>query len=329
MVTMAQFHLGIDVSKAKLDLALRRPDGKLRNKVCLNTPAGFDALLTWLQAQGISADDYAQTHVCMEATGIYWEAVAEFLANQGMTVSVINPCQIKAFATSLLVRTKTDRVDARLIAQFCHERQPDPWQAPSPAEQTLRALVLRLDALQAMHTQESNRLQVCRPILHDKIAEHMAFLDQEIKVLAKLIRQHIDNDDDLKKKRDLLDSIPGIGERTLAILLAFVGSTERFKNAREVAAFGGLDPRQHQSGTSVLGPTRLSKIGHAFLRKALYMPAMVTLYKTQWGQVFRQRLASAGKPPKLIIGAMMRKLAHVAFGVLKSQQPFNPALHGA
>jgi transposase len=94
-------------------------------------------------------------------------------------------------------------------------------------------------------------------------------------------------------------------------------------------AFAGLNPAQHESGTSVHGKARISKVGHAFLRKALYWPAVVALYKTAWGKVFRDRLAAAGKPPKLIIGAMMRKLLHVAFGVLKTQTTFNPALHGA
>jgi transposase len=133
---------------------------------------------------------------------------------------------------------------------------------------------------------------------------------------------------DLGPKQKLLISIPGIGEHTVAILLAYYAHPEHFHNARQAAAFAGIDPRQHESGSSVHGKPRLSKIGHAFLRKSLYMPAMATLYKTAWGQRFRQRLAAAGKAPKLIIGAMMRKLIHVAFGVLKSGKPFDPARHG-
>lgn len=326
---MPAFHLGIDIAKAKFDCALRRPDGKFRSKVCPNTPAGFQALLTWLAAQGIALHDLPALHACMEATGIYWEALAEFLAGHGVIVSVVNPAQIKAYGTSCMVRTKTDAVDARLIAAFCLERAPKPWQPPSPAEQTLRALVLRLEALQVMHTQETNRLEVARPVLRDPIAAHIEWLDKEIKALAKIIRDHIDGDSGLKGKRDLLDSIPGVGERTLAILLAYYATPERFQHARQAAAFAGLDARQHESGSSVKGKPRLSKIGHGFLRKALYMPAMVALYKTDWGKRFRQRLELAGKPPKLIIGAMMRKLIHVAFGVLKSNTPFDPALHGA
>lgn len=318
------FHcLGIDVAKAKLDCALRLPDGKHRNKVVDNNASGFKTLLEWLDKHGAST-----AHVCMEATGVYWEAAAIYLAQQGLPVSVVNPAQIKAFGASRLVRTKTDRVDAQLIASFCFERQPPLWQAPSASEQALRALVLRLDALQAMRTQESNRLDVARDAVKAGIASHIAWLDAEIKKLAEQIRQHLDNDPGLKDKQALLDSIPGLGERTIAVLLAFYGDSQRFANARQAVAFAGLDPRQHESGTSVRGKPRLSKVGHTFLRKALYMPAMVALHKTTWGKAFRQRLANAGKPPMLIIGAMMRKLIHVAFGVLKSRQPFNPALHG-
>lgn len=315
--------LGIDVSKDKLDCSLWIED-KYKSKVVSNNPQGFGDLLNWLHKW--QADS---PHVCMEATGIYWEACAEFLAAHEMKVSVVNPAQIKAFGGSRLVRTKTDAVDARLIAEFCLRMTPEAWQPSSPAEQALRALVQRLDALQRMHTQESNRLGVAREAVRLGIVNHLGWLDQEIAALIQQIRTHIDDDAELKHQRDLLDSIPGVGERTIAAILAFGASPDHFANARQCVAFAGLNPKQHQSGSSVNGKPRMSKVGHALLRKTLYMPAMVTLYNTAWGKVFRNRLAAAGKPPKLIIGAMMRKLLHVAFGVLKSGRPFNSALHGA
>jgi transposase len=316
------YQLGIDVAKAKLDCALRQADGKLRHKVVDNQAKGFKALVEWLHKLGAP-----NPHVCMEATGVYWEAVAEYLAAQGLRVSVVNPSQIKAFGASRLVRTKTDKVDAQLIAQFCHERMPPPWQAPSPHEQALRAMVLRLEALQAMRIQESNRLEVAREAVKVRIETHLNWLDQEIKALTQLIRAQIDDDPGLKDQQTLLNSIPGVGEHTIATLLAFYAGFERFDNARAAVAFAGLNPRLRESGSSVRGKPRLSKVGHAFLRKALYMPAMCTLYKTDWGRRFRERLEAAGKPKMLIIGAMMRKLIHVAFGVLKSGKRFDPALH--
>lgn len=318
------FYFGIDVAKAKLDCALRLANGKYKDKVVPNNPAGFQALSEWLVKQGAT-----DLHVCMEATGIYWEGIAGYLATQGMTVSVVNPAQIKAYGASRLVRTKTDRVDARLIAEFCCERRPDAWEAPSASEQELRALVLRLEALQNMHTQEDNRLKVAPGTVATDIAAHVEWLDKEIAKVKRKIGDHIDGDPGMKGKSDLLDSIPGVGPNTIAMLLAFCLHPGRFDNARQATAYAGLDPRQHQSGSSVNGKPRMSKVGHSIIRKILYMPSMVTLYRTAWGKRFHARLALAGKPPKLVIGAMMRKLIHVAFGVLKSGKPFDQALHQA
>lgn len=314
--------LGIDVAKAKLDVALRLPDGKFRSKVIENTPAGFATLSTWLENHDVEA-----LHVCMEATGTYWEAVAEYFCDAGFTVSAVNPAQIKAFGSARLVRTKTDKVDARLIAEFCLSQQPEPWQAPSPAIRELRALVVRRSALDAMRTQERNRLLVAREVVQKGIQSHLEHLEKAIAEVEAAIRRKIDDDPGLKEQRDLLDSIPGLGDKTIPVLLSYYGGPLRFDKAKEAAAFAGLDPRQHESGSSVRGKPRLSKIGHAGLRKALYMPAMVAMTRTAWGRAFRDRLASAGKAPMVIIGAMMRKLVHVAYGVLKSGTPFNPKFH--
>ena len=316
--------LGIDVAKAKLDVALKRPNGQLRTNIFENSPQGFEALSAWLATESITA-----LHVCMEATGTYWEAIAEYLADAGYCVSVVNPAQIQAFASAIRVRTKTDRVDARLIADFCQAHAPAPWQAPSPALRELRALTARREALIALRTQEHNRLLVAREAVREGIEAHLVYLAQAIATVETAIRCRINDDPDLKAQHDLLDTVPGLGEKTIPVLLAHFGGTPRFDRAKQAAAYAGLDPRHRESGSSVHGKPRLSKIGHRALRKALYMPAMVTLTKTAWGRAFRDRLATAGKPPMLIIGAMMRKLIHVAFGVLKSGVAFNPQLQGA
>jgi transposase len=299
-------------------------DKKFRNKVFANSAAGFAELSAWLKAH---APD--RVHACMEATGTYWEAAAQYLADAGHTVSVINPALVRAHAQSLGLRSKTDAVDARVLADFCREKRPVAWTPPSLAERQLRSLVLRHQALVDMQTQEKNRAQVVRDEVRESIEAHLSWLGEELARIEKAIADHLDKDPDLRGKRDLLDSIPGLGERTIAVLLAYGVSGERFNHAREFVAFAGLNPRVYESGSSVRARPRLSKIGHAALRYALYMPAMVTLYRTAWGKRFRQRLAANGKPPKVIIGAMMRKLAQVAFGVIRSGVPFNPELHGA
>ena len=318
-----KYIVGIDVAKAKLDIALRLPNGKFRSKVIPNTSKGFKTLAEWLKKQGADS-----VHSCMEATGIYWEDVAEFLTDAGHTVSVINPAQIKAFGAASMVRTKTDKKDARLIAQFCAEKQPSPWEPPSAELREIRALISRRDALQGMRIQECNRLHVARNTVRAGIEEHLGYLDQEIEKIDAKIQQKIDDDPKLKKQHDLLSSIPGVGTKTIPILLCFYGGDSRFKTARQAAAYAGLDPRQYESGSSVYRKPRLSKMGHTMLRKALYMPAMVAITRTAWGGAFKARLAANGKAAKVIICAMMRKLVHVAFGVLRSGAPFDAALHG-
>lgn len=304
--------LGIDVAKAKLDVVLLFPDGRCHTKEVDNTAAGFKVLSAWLAKRAV-----VDLHIGMEATGTYWEAVAEYLVDAGHRVSVVNPAQIKDFGGASLVRTKTDKVDARLIARFCLVQNPEPWSVPSPALRELRALVARREALIGMRTQEHNRLLVAREVVREGIEAHLTQLEKAITEVEAAIHRKIDQDPDLRNQRGLLDSIPGLGEKTIPILLSHIGGEPRFTKAKQVAAYAGLDPRQHESGSSVRGKPRLSKIGHSALRKALYMPAMVTITKTGWGKAFRDRLAAAGKPSMVIIGAMMRKLIHVAFGVLK------------
>lgn len=316
------FFLGIDVSKAKLDCAVAL-GRKFRNKVFRNDHDGFVAMAAWLARMEV-----VRVHACLEATGTYWEAVAHHLADAGQRVSVINPALAKAHAQSMGLRTKTDAVDARALADFCRHKQPASWVPAPMAERRLRALVMRHQALVEMQTQETNRLESVREDVRESLDKHLTWLAGEIERIEQAIQRNLDDDDDLRGRRDLLDSIPGIGERTIAVLLAY-GLGQRFTSARQFVAFAGLSPCKHESGTSVRRRERLSKVGHAFLRRALYMPAMVTLYRTAWGQRFRTRLSANGKPPKLIIGAMMRKLAQVAFGVIQSGKPFDPALHGA
>lgn len=318
------YTFGIDVAKAKLDCALRLPGGKFKNKSFSNTLPGFTQLQAWLVKQ-----DATNVHICMEATGVYWEAVAEYLADAGYTVSVVNPAQIKSYAGAKLLRTKTDRVDARLIAEYCSAQQPASWQAPPQSLRDLRALVTRREALVGMRTQELNRLEVAHAAVREDVLTHIKHLEKAITDIEARIRRHIDDDPTLRQQRDLLDSIPGLGDVSIPVLLAFYGGPQRFHKAKQAVAFAGLDPRQRESGSSVRGKPRISRIGHAVIRKALYMPAMVATTRTGWGKRFRQRLADAGKPPMLILGAMMRKLLQVAYGVLKSAKPFDPALQGA
>jgi transposase len=313
--------LGLDIAKLKFNACLLREGGKLRHKVFTNNPDGFAQLAAWLSGQGVEC-----VHACMEATGTYGDSLATYLHEAGHAVSRVNPAAVKAYAQSHLSRTKNDRVDAALIAGFCSERRPPAWAPPAPELRELQALVRRLDSLVEMRTMEENRLSsgVTVEAVRASVEEHLAYLAEQIRRTEKLIRGHIDSHPGLKHQRELLDSIPGIGEATAAALLAEVPDIKQYRSARQVAAFAGLVPRERQSGSSVRGRVRLSKIGNARLRKALYFPAITALrcspFFQQWAEGLRQR----GKSKMAVIGAAMRKLIHLAYGVLKTGKPFDP-----
>lgn len=311
--------LGIDIAKAKFVAALLRPDGKVRHKSCANTPTGFAELATWLRRQ-----DVTHVHATVEATGTYGEALALWLYDAGHVVSVVNPSIIHAFARTQLTRSKTDRIDAELIARFTAAHQPPAWTPPTLEIRQLQALVRRLDALQGMRTQELNRLAAGVTVadVRASIEAMIASLEAQIAHVQQLIRDHLDRHPGLRIQRDLLTTIPGIGEATAAVLIAELFD-KRYASARQAAAFAGLVPRILESGT-LRGRSRLSKIGPGRLRKALYLPAMAALRWNPTIRVVRARLQAAGKPPMVIIGAAMRKLIHLAYGVLKSGKAYEP-----
>ena len=320
--TIKETHiLGIDIAKHKFDIALIL-NGKFKNKVFDNTPAGFTALTDWLAQHQIS-----RLHACMEATGIYWEALATYLAEAHHEVSVVNPAQISAYAKSVLQRGKTDVQDACLAARYCEREQPMLWQ-PAPASQrALLQLVRQLQHLNEAYQAEQNRLKTSTGVVHASIADTADFLAAQIKQLTAKIDQHIDQDPTLKQNHALLDSIPGIGDKTAPWLLAYLGTGGRFGRGKQAAAFAGLSPRPWQSGSSVHGKSRISKTGHTDLRRILFMPALATYGRKKAFVAFITRLKESGKTPKEIVVALMRKIITIAQAVLKSQTPFNPELH--
>lgn len=313
--------LGLDIAKDKIDCALLRL-GKIKSKVVQNSPQGFAALSAWLERY-----DVRTVHACCEATGVYWEAVALYLFEAGHQISVVNPAQIHAFGQSRLQRNKTDGIDAALIAEFCATSHPPLWQPPPVEERALQAMIRDLQTLQDMHRAESNRLLVAHPSIKPRIERHLAWLEAEITRLEHDIDQHIEAHPALKSRRALLESIPGIGKRVSTWLLVMLGDGQRFKKAKQAVSFTGLSPMLWQSGSSVRGKTRISKVGNSSFRRLLYMPAVSAYGKLDIYQPLIQRLKLAGKPPKVIIVAIMRKLVAIAQAVLKANKPFDKELY--
>lgn len=310
--------LGIDISKDSFQLELS-VNNKLRHRRFANRQEGFAELGAWLAKHKASP-----VHACLEATGPYSEALALYLHEQGHTVSVVNPAQIKAFGQSELLRNKDDRPDAGLIRRFCEKQQPAAW-TPAPLHwRELQALTRHLENLLETRQQQINRLAVtnAQPVVKSlrKLVTH---LEAEIKRTERQINDHVERHPDLKRQDQLLESIPGIGKRTATTLLAEIAALSQYKSARQVAAYAGLTPRNNRSGTS-RGQTRLSKTGNARVRKALFLPALVAKRHNPVVRSFCQRLARHGKNKMQLVGAAMRKLIHIAFGVLKSGKVFNP-----
>jgi transposase len=320
--------IGIDVSKEKLHCAWLRDAERrqLRPKSVANMPEGHTALLAW--ATRVTGAAATELHMVLEATGVYHEAAASFLHAAGCRVSVVNPLQVKRFAESLGVRTKTDRHDGLILALFGHARLPAAWTPPPADIRQLKALLGRLAALEQDHARELNRLEKARaePAPEAVLVSLQTILDALAAEIARLRRQiddHLDRHPELKEERALLESIPGIGAKLSLWLLALFRS-RTFASARQAAAFLGLVPVEFQSGSSVLKRPRLSKAGDARWRARLFMPAIVATRYNPVVHAQYQRLLAAGKTKMSALGAAMRKLVHIAFGVLKHQKPFDP-----
>lgn len=315
--------VGVDVAKHSFDVATLQANGKYRTKAKLaNTQAGWRVFQQWLQTH-VPADSW----VVMEATGVYHEALAEFVHGLGYRVSVLNPAQVAHYARSQLQRVKTDSVDAKLIASYGlrHLDLLRTWEPDPPSLKHLRALVRRLQDLQELQQMERNRLEVAQGNVQASIQSVIDHVQGEIDKTMQAIADHIDQDPTMRGQRDLLTSIDGIGEKTAALLLAELGDPRRFEDAKAVTAFAGLNPRLQESGRHA-GQVRISRVGSARLRGGLYMPALAAMTHNPAIRDLKQRLKERGKAGKQIVCAAMRKLLHLAYGVLKSGRPFDPKL---
>jgi transposase len=176
-----------------------------------------------------------------------------------------------------------------------------------------------------MRLMERQRLDGAPVAVRDSLRAVLTVLEEQVDTLERQIREHIEDQPDLKRRRDLLQSIPGVGETSAATLLAELGDVSLFRSARQVAAFVGLAPRLHESGTSVRARSSLSKMGRPRLRRAVYFPALSAIRYNPPVRALAERLRAAGKSKMTVVGAAMRKLVHIAFGVLRSGKPFDPS----
>ncbi len=317
---MSEPILGIDVSKNTLDGSIV-VSGKPRYRQFANSTEGWRALIAWLEQL-----KSGRVHACLETTGHYSFGVALALHEAGHTVSLINPAQIKHFGRTKLGRNKTDKADCVLIREYGAMFVPPAWTPPSPALRRLCELRTMRSGFITSRVEWQNRLNSgMQEVTATELAKTtIAHFDFQIAAIDKAIAETIDGDDDLRKKRALLLSIDGVGETLAATILAELPGSGSISTSAQAVAYAGLNPRQYQSGTSVNQPTRISKIGNANLRTALFMPAMVAMRYNKAIAVFIKRLRERGRlSGKQLVIAAMRKLLVICFGVLKSGKAFD------
>jgi transposase len=313
---------GIDVAKEKLDCAVvvhdrQRPIGQ---KSFPNTPDGIERAAAWVMK--VCRAEAFEVHAVLEPTAAYHEVAARLLAAKGMTVSLVNPAQIRSFAKGMAVLSKTDKIDAVLLARYGCLAQPKAWTPPAEPLVELQALLARLDDVEGDLRREQNRYEQacvrgCSGAIKHSFVMSIRSLKAQCKRLQQAVAAHFAVHEDLQADLERLQTIPAVGPKTAMRMLALLRS-HSFETARQVAAFLGLVPIERQSGRSVRGRPRLSKAGNPRLRAALYMAAVVATKLNPDIRAQQQRLLARGKAKMSTLGAAMRKLVHICFGVLKS-----------
>jgi len=307
--------IGIDVSKADFHVCLLQ-GGRVKPKSFSNNKTGYRQLQRWLRDENV-----VEGHACMEATGGYWLGLATALFEGGLRVSVVNPSKTSFFARSQLRRTKTDKVDAEMIAEFCKTQEPGSWQPPAPEILELRALL----SYRRQLVEERVRLvQTVRDIHAGKELSklHRTLLKSLTETIAGVERQMrdvVNAHDKLKTSVGRLEPVKGFGFLTAVALVAKL-PVERLRNAKAAVAHVGLAPSERQSGTSVHGKPRICKTGDAELRRDLYMPAKSAIRHNPILAEFAAGLAERGKHPQVITAAVMRKLVVLAYKLLKAPE---------
>lgn len=302
--------VGCDISKDKIYIYINI--GKGIHLVIRNNQSGFEKLLRKLPEK----DEYI---ICMEATGIYYEQFADYLFHHGYCVKVVNPLKIKWFAKSEFNRTKTDKQDAKMIADYCQNNahKIHDYQAPTPEQYKIKRLISYLSQLVQQQTALKNRLKSSQDeFVKTQIKQQLKDLKAYIETTRKEL--HKAGNNSLTKN---LVSIPSIGETTAVILSYYLGAYQ-FTTKAKFTAFAGLSPEQHQSGETVNKPDRLTVLGNRILRNALYMPAVVA-YRMGIFRRFVNNMKAKNKKGKVIIVAIMRKLAALAFTLYERDEKYN------
>ena len=315
---------GIDVSARKLDVARLSDTGALQLRQFEQTPAGHRELAAYLNKHQVDA-------VVMEATGIYYLDAAVALHNAGVGLSVINPRAAHHFAKVMLQNSKTDRIDARLLAEYARRMTLKPWQAPNEDWLALRDIARRINQLTGMRTAEKNRLhalqaqQHTRKTMIDELLDHIGHLDHSIERLTKAAADLIGQDPVLAQYDACLTSATGIARASAVALLGELCMLPAELRSSQVSRQAGLDVRLTESGSSIDQPGRLSKVGNTYLRAALYMPSLSLVRHDPRAKAHYQALIARGKKKMQALCAVQRKMLTGLWACMHANESFDSA----
>ena len=311
---MSDYIIGIDISKQHLDLH-RLPDGAIRR--VSNSPTGLRELISWIGKRTVK-------RIVFEATGPYHRTLEQTLGKAGLALCKVNPRQARRFAEALALNAKTDAVDAAMLARLGTTLAPEIRPAPSELLKSLQELQSARRALIKDRTATINRgdtLTIAMLKRHNK--QHLDQIDRQLRAVEKQIKDLIAQDQTLSRRRDILCSIPGIAGQTAATLLIDMPELGRL-DAKQAGCLAGLAPITRQSGSWV-GKAYI-KGGRGFLRQALFMPALVACrYNPDLKRKYEQMIAN-GKPKKVAIIAIMRKIIVTANALIKQDRSWTPNL---
>jgi len=311
-MAQAKVYVGVDVSKAWLDMAIE-PSGKMMRVE--NKAKGSRELIGSLQGLDLE-------RIVVEATGGYESLLIEALVGAGLPVSLVHPARVRKFAQGMNWLAKTDKIDARLLARFGEKAEPRLLEMPTEQEKQLSALVKRRKQVLEMMVAEKNRLETAELRIRRYIESNLEALRGQMDELEKAIRQIVELTPELKEKEELLQSVPGVGKITASTLTSQLLELGKC-NRKEIAALVGTAPFNHDSGYR--RGKRVVKGGRSAVRSVLYMATLTATRHNPTIKAFYTRLLKTGKEKKVALVACMRKLLTILNAIVRNRTPWQSA----